>query len=287
MTPVRMPLAIVCLSALPFASLALELKPVTLAAFDRYVQLSEKRMDDEIRGASPFLWIDRQPDRERGQLLQRLNRGEVVVTRLETLDGRAEIAVKGGLIHHWIGTVLLPGVTMDRAVAFVRQYERYPEHFAPMIRRSRVLAHTGDHYEVAMRTSTTRMLVTVVIDADYVIDYRAVGVGRVWTKSVANRIAEVDSAGQPTERARPAEQASGYLWRLNNYCAFEQRPEGTYEQCESISLTRDLPFGVDWMIRPLVSSIPRETLAFTLGRVRAATRPPNDRSAGPEGPALH
>lgn len=273
MMPIRKPLAIVCLSALPFASLAFELKPATLAAFDRYVQLTEKRMDDEIRGASPFLWIDRQPGRERGTLLQRLSRGDVVVERLETLDGRAGIAVKGGLIHHWIGTVLLPRVTIDRAMAFVQQYERYPEHFAPTIRRSRVLARAGDHFEVAMRTSTTRLLVTVVIDANYVIDYRTVGLRRVWTKSVATHIAEVESAGKPDERARPADQASGYLWRLNNYCAFEERPEGTYEQCESISLTRDLPFGVDWMIRPLLSSVPRETLAFTLGRVRAATRP--------------
>ena len=72
MTRIRTPLAIACLSALPMASLALELKPATLAAFDRYVRLTERRMDDEIRGASPFLWIDRQPERERGQLLQLL-----------------------------------------------------------------------------------------------------------------------------------------------------------------------------------------------------------------------
>jgi hypothetical protein len=267
--PIRRTLAIVGLLALPFTARAFELKPATLGAFDRYVQLTEARMAGETGGASPFLWIDRQSDNDRGRLLQRLNRGEVAVERLETRDGRAEIKVTDGLIHHWIGTVLLPGVAIDQAVAFVQQYERYPDRFAPTIRRSRVLAHAGGHFEVAMRTSTTKMLVTVVVDADYVIDYRAVGPRRVWTKSVATHIAEVQSAGTPDEHTRPGDQASGYLWRLNTYCAFEERPEGTYEQCESISLTRDLPFGIGWMIKPFVTSIPRETLEFTLGQVRA------------------
>ena len=36
-----------------------ELKPATLAAFDRYVTLTEKRMAGEMSGASPFLWIER------------------------------------------------------------------------------------------------------------------------------------------------------------------------------------------------------------------------------------
>lgn len=264
----RCPLAIAGLALLPLTARAFELKPATLGAFDRYVQLTEARMAGETGGASPFLWIDRQPEKDRGVLLQRLNRGEVAVERLQTRDGRTEIKVNDGLIHHWIGTVLLPGVPIDRAVAFVQQYDRYPERFGPIIRRARILSHTGDHFEVAMRTTTTKMLVTVVVDADYVVDFHRIGSRRAWTKSIATHVREVQSADKPDEHSRPSDQATGFLWRLNTYCAFEERPEGTYEQCESISLTRDLPFGIGWMIKPFVTSIPRETLEFTLGRVR-------------------
>jgi hypothetical protein len=267
MAPTRACIALLALGLAPAP--APELKPATLAAFDRYVQLTEARMAGETAGASPFLWIDRQPDADRRQLLQRLGRGEVTVSRLETRDGQDRVKIDDGLIHHWVGTVLLPGVALDRALAFVKEYERYPERFGPTIQRSRVLTRRDNHFEVAMRTSTTKMMVTVVIDADYVIDYRAIGPVRVWTKSVATHVAEVHGAGTPKERAQPGDEAGGYLWRLNNYCAFEQRPEGTYEQCESISLTRDLPFLVGFAIKPFVNSIPRETLEFTLGRVRA------------------
>jgi hypothetical protein len=51
-----------------------------------------------------------------------------------------------------------------------------------------------------------------------------------------------------------------------------ERDGGTYVQCESISLTRDIPIGFGWMIRPFVTSIPRESLEFTLTTTRDVLR---------------
>jgi hypothetical protein len=65
---------------------------------------------------------------------------------------------------------------------------------------------------------------------------------------------------------------AGYLWRFNTYCWLDERPEGVYEQCESMSLTRDVPFGLGWLIKPFITIIPREALEFTLTGVRTALR---------------
>jgi hypothetical protein len=48
------------------------------------------------------------------------------------------------------------------------------------------------------------------------------------------------------------------------------RDGGTYVQCESITLTRGLPFLLGTLIKPFVTSIPRETLTFTLETTRNA-----------------
>ena len=86
-------LAIIVLAlALTPASSEAELKPATLAAFERYVTLTEARMAGEMSGASPFLWIDRQADKRRA-LIGKLQLGEVVSARLQTRDGKAEIDV--------------------------------------------------------------------------------------------------------------------------------------------------------------------------------------------------
>jgi hypothetical protein len=257
-------LAILTLAPAPAAA---ELKPATLAAFERYVTLTEARMAGEMSGASPFLWIDRQAGGGRA-LLERLQRGEVVSARLQTRDGKAEIDVPDGLVHHWVGTVLLPGATIDRVMAFVKDYPQYPARFAPMIQRARVLKQTPNRFDVAMRT-WAKKVVTVVIDADYGVDYRTLSATRVVTRSVVSNVYEVEDPGTPGEQRTPADRGQGFLWRLNTYCWFDQRPEGVYEQCESISLTRGVPTGLGWLIKPFITSIPRETMEFTLSRVRA------------------
>lgn len=246
---------------------ARDLKPKTLAAFDRYVHVTEARMDREVRGESPFLWLDRQPAAERTALATRLAQGEVLSARLETRDGPRAIDVDGGLIHHWIGTVLIPKVTLDRAEAFVQDYAQYGARFAPLVQRARIVNRTGDRFDVAMRTWAKKVL-TVVLDANYVVEYRRLDPSRLYTKSVATNIFQVDHAGEPKETRTAADATNGFLWRLHTYCWFEERAEGTYEQCESISLTRDVPFGLGWMIKPFITGIPRETLEFTLTQVR-------------------
>src|SRR5688572_10633725 len=245
-----------------------DLKPHTLAAFDRYVKLTEARIAGELSGSSPFLWLDRQRPATRSEHLASLKRGHVISERLETRDGTRQIDIDDGLIHHWIGTVLLPDVTVDKARQFVQQYDRYTSLFSPTIQRAKELSRTGDRFVVQMRTWAKKLTVTVVIDADYTIDYQAISPSRLHSKSVAGNLYLVGSPGAANEKREPADRTSGWLWRLNTYRSFERVPDGTIEQCESVSLTRGIPFGFGWMVRPFVASIPRETLAFTLGRVR-------------------
>ena len=248
---------------------AADLKPHTLRAFDRYVTLTEARIAGELSGSSPLLWLDRQPPAVRATHLASLHRGEVVSERLETRDGTRKIDIDDGMIHHWVGTVLLPNVTADRARQFVQQYERYPALFSPTIQRARVKSRTGDRFVVEMRTWAQKMSVTVVIDADYTIDYRTISPARFHSRSVADKLFLVESPGAANESRVPGDKTSGWLWRLNTYCSFETVPAGTIEQCESVSLTRGIPWGFGWIVNRFVSGIPRETLAFTLGRVRA------------------
>jgi len=246
---------------------ARQLRSDTLASFDRYVSLTEARMAGELDGRSPFLWIDRQPPSQRAALVARLNRGEVISERLETRDGSREIDVDHGRIHHWIGTVFIPGATLDRVRTFVQDYANYPDAFAPLIERAQVVSSSPERYQVDMRTSMHKVI-TVVIDARYDVAYRPLNATRLYTKSVANDIHQVHDAGTSDEHRTPGDESSGFLWRLNTYCWFDEQTNGTYEQCESISLTRGIPFALGWIVGPFVNSIPRETLEHTLTRVR-------------------
>jgi hypothetical protein len=91
---------------------------------------------------------------------------------------------------------------------------------------------------------------------------------RVVSSSFTSNIMEVSGAGTSAERKTAADTIEGYLWRLNTHRWFDARTEGVYEQCESISLTREPPFGVGWLVKPFVTSIPKRPLEATLGAVR-------------------
>lgn len=259
--------AVTLLSAAPDL-VAVQLQPKTLAAFDRYVTVTEARIATELDGRKPFLWVNNLAGAAKTDAMARLMRGEVIPARLETWDKGKRIDVDGGLIHHWIGSVLLPGVSLAKARAVVERYDQYPRVLGPMVQRAKVLHHTGDEFLVQMRTSMTKLIVTVVIDADYRVAYRTINSSKLYTKSVAENVFEVQSAGQTGERKVQGDKSGGFLWRLNTYCSFEEIQSGTIEQCESISLTRGIPLLAKPFVGPFVNSIPRETLEYTLSHVR-------------------
>ena len=60
------------------------------------------------------------------------------------------------------------------------------------------------------------------------------------------------------------------MWRLNSYWRFDAREGGVYVECESISLTRDIPAGLAWLIKPFITGIPKESLQMTMSSTRAA-----------------
>ena len=110
--------------------------------------------------------------------------------------------------------------------------------------------------------------ISVVVNSEHEARFTNPGPDRVRSRIYSTRIAEVEDPDTPDESEKPVGHDGGYLWRLNSYWSFLERDGGTYVQCESISLTRGIPTGLGWLIGPFVTSIPRESLEFTLQTTR-------------------
>ena len=248
---------------------AAELNPRTLAAFERCTHITEARIDQKISGHAPFLGVDELPGRQRAEVHARLRNGEVVVTRMETEDAGKSIDVPGGICHHWSGIVFAAGVSLERTISVMQDYDRYPDVYRPAVRRAKTMSHTGDRFTVSMQLFVKK-IVSVILNVDYDIRYVRVATTRMHVRSYSTRIAEVRDADTPDEWEKPVGQDNGFLWRFNNYWSLEERDGGTYIQCESLSLSRDIPPGLGWIVRPFATSVPRESLEFTLAATRAA-----------------
>ena len=230
---------------------AADLRPETVAAFERYVRLTEQRMA-----------------RDTYDTLATRGRDELFIQPVVTREQGKEIEVPGGLIHHWVGAVFIPGVTLDQAVALLQDYDRHARIYHPTVERSKVVARDGDSFKVYLRFMMKKVI-TVVVNSEHEARFTREGPDRARSRIVSTRIAEVENPGTPSEREQPVGRDGGYLWRLNTYWRFLERNNGVYVECESITLTRGIPAGFGWLVRPFVTSIPRESLTFTLERTRA------------------
>lgn len=248
-------------------SAAAELKPETAAAFDRYVQIAERRMDEEIGRPDAFLITDRMAAERRRDADLRLKNGEVLIERLQARDGTRTIDVPDGLIHHWVGLGFLPAVRLDAAVSLLQDYNRHAQVYRPNVVASRVLSRDGPSFRVFLRFFMKKVI-AVTLNTEHDARFTELGPTRAHSRIRSTRIAEVADAGTPAEREKPPGRDSGFMWRLNTYWRFLERDGGTYIQCESITLSRDIPFGLGWIAGPFVTEIPRESLKFTMERTR-------------------
>src|SRR6266850_1886757 len=109
-----------------------------------------------------------------------------------------------------------------------------------------------------------------VLSTEHAVDYFHDAPGKAHSRSSAVRIAEAENAGKSDEREKTAGNDGGYLWRMETWWRIEEGGGGVYVQSEVASLTRNIPMGLGWMIEPFITSIPRETLKFTLEAARKA-----------------
>ena len=247
-----------------------ELKAGTIAAFDAYVRAAESRMDDAVRRPDGFLHIDRLPPDRRREAEASMGRGDVVIDAVKNdLNGGRAIDIPDGRVHHWVGAAFIRGVRMPEAVKLLQDYDRHAAIYQPAVQRSKVLARDGDRFRVFLRFYQKKVI-AVTVNSEHEAEFVRVGTDRALSRIRSTRIAEVAEAGTPREHEKPVGRDGGYLWRLNTYWRFLERDGGTYIQCESITLTRDIPFGFGWIVGPFVTSIPRESLVFTMERTREA-----------------
>ena len=242
-------------------SQAAELQRQTVDAWSRYVELTEQRIEDELRSNQGFLVQDfDQASRSSRAAVQR---GDILVSEMQTLqpDGMP-IEVPGGAIHHWRGAILIEGVTLNDVLNGVRSPLRQ-EDLQEDVLESRVIARTADRMQVFLKLKRKKF-VTVHYNTEHDMRYVRHDTARASSRSIATKIAELADVGSPREREHPIGNDRGFLWRLNSYWRYEEVDRGVIVECESVTLSRSIPSLIRWMVTPMVRSAARESMERTL-----------------------
>ena len=237
------------------------LKPHTLRAFEAYVRKAEAQMEQTQLGSSSFLWSDASSERS-----QQIHKGQIVA---QFWSGQGPVSVPDGLIHDWIGAAFIPASNLKKTLALIQDYDNHKNIYKPEVMDSKLISHRDNDFQIYLRLLKTK-IITVILDTDHKVHYDSLDPTRSVCRSYTTRIAEVENAGSPKEKVLPPDTGYGFLWRLNSYWRFQERDRGVCTECRAISLTRDVPLGLAWIIKPIIQNLPKESLIKTLDSTRQA-----------------
>jgi hypothetical protein len=246
---------------MPQTAGAIQLKQDTLKGFETYIRDAEAAMERTLGGNGDFLWSSTNSERA-----QRVRGGEIVA---QFWSGRGPVKMPSGLIHDWIGTAWVPDTTMEATLALIQNYDNHKNVYKPEVIDSKLISRRGNDFEIYLRLLKKKIM-TVVLDTDHAVYYRPVDSTRWTCRSYTTRIAEVENAGNPNEKVLAPDTGYGFLWRLHSYWRFQERDGGVYLECRAISLSRDVPLGLGWIVEPIIEKLPRESLIHTLDCTRQA-----------------
>jgi hypothetical protein len=259
-------LVLVSTAGIPAAA-AIRLKPETRKAFDHYAKLTEQRVEKELHDGKRFLWTDFQSSAAQADLQRRLKAGEVIMERLKTLENGREIEAPDGMIHHWVGVAYIPGAHLQQVVSLVQDYDSHAKIYQPDVAASKLVQRRGDDFKIFLRF-LKKKVITSVVNTEHDVHYFQLSPTRMGSNSFTTKVTELENYGEDDQKELAPGEGNGFLWALNSYWRFEERDGGVYVQCEAISLTRDIPTGLGWLVKPFITSVPKESLQLTLDVTR-------------------
>jgi hypothetical protein len=250
------------------AAALFSLRAATVGAFGKYLAKAEADNAGSLQ-QGPFLWVDGLPVKQRDEAIAKLKGGEVEMRRLSVDANGKNLNVPDGMIHDWEGVIFVPGVKIDDVLKILQDYDHQASYYAPDVERAKIESRNGDQFRVFLRFRRHKV-VTVVLDTEHNVTYFRDSPLKAHSRSSAIRIAQVDNPGAANEQERTPGEDEGFLWRMETWWRMEERDGGVYVQNQAVTLTRDIPTGLGWLIEPFITKIPKETLEFTLQATRNA-----------------
>ncbi len=258
--------AAMCVACLGSPLAGAELRKETAEAWNRYVRITQERIETELRSGAGFMARDFLVPAQTGST-PALRRGNILVTVMQTADALGgAVPVPGGMIHHWLGSVFIPNANLEMILAQVKRTGA-KDHRQEDVLESRVLSRDTDSMRIYLKLIRSK-IVTVAYNTEHLVEYRRHDASHASSRSTSLRIAELEHPNTPSEREKPVGIDSGFLWRLNSYWRYEQVPGGVIIECESISLSRDVPRVLSLLVRPIIGRIAKESMARTLAAMR-------------------
>lgn len=159
---------------------------------------------------------------------------------------------------------------MQQVLDVLQDFDHHAGRYPPVI-KSHLISRNGEDITGYWRLEQRGQLLPAVFDVIQTVHYRELSPDKWTAKSHADDIRAVEGAGSKDERIFPPGEGDGFMWKLYSYWSLEKVQTGVIAECRTVSLSRGIPAGLGWLVKPFVNGIPRNSLASTLSSTRKAS----------------
>jgi hypothetical protein len=241
------------------------LDAATATGWRNYVAATQQRIDGELKSPTKFLALDFGASAAADR--QAILKGEMPIAEMHTQasNGRA-LDVPDAWVHHWRGAVFVRGVSLTQV--FQRLQAEVPGIGKGDVVEARIVSGGGGprlHTFIKLQRRGTYLPYHFVYHTEHDVLFTRQSDVRGTSTSTATKIAELSNPGSPQEREFPAGEDNRLLQRWNSYWRYEEGPAGVIVECESITLSRSVIFGIG---RGIAAQTARESMEKALVNLR-------------------
>ena len=176
--------------------------------------------------------------------------------------------VPSGLIHHWVGAVFIPSVRAADLLTVLKDYNNYRELYPATVTESKLLEHAAETYGYRLKFVQKEFGVKSGLIGDFQTTYVSVDSDSGYSITEATKLTELQNAGQPDERVLPEGTGPGFVEKSFTLMRYQAAPDGVYVEVEALTLSRDIPACMRWMVQPVVARFSRQLMTATLQKLR-------------------
>jgi hypothetical protein len=248
----------------PAQTIAADLKPETIQAWNDYVRAAEARSLKHVSEGNLFLAIDALPAGA-----AKLRRGNIIASPAAS---NVPVKVPSGLIHDWNGAIFIPNATLRDVLQVVRDYGQYETVYHPNVVSAKPLETSDWEDRFSMVVMNKSFFAKSALEGDYHSTFTQIDDQRLYSVSETTRIQEVVEYSGPSPHMLPEDHGTGIIWRLYSMTRYQERDGGVYVELEAIALSRDIPGGLRWVVEPIVRRVSRSSLVASLQETADAVR---------------
>ncbi len=167
---------------------------------------------------------------------------------------------------------MIPGARLIELLGVLQDYNNYSEIYKPAVVESRLVEQRDDVFRYRLKFVQKGFGIKTGLAGEFQTTYYRLSDATGYSITEATKLAELQNPSTAAEQELPVSASHGYVERVFTIVRYQESEKGVSVEMETLTLSRDVPAPIRWMIAPAIQRFSRQTITNTLESLRASVQ---------------